>query len=177
MQNRKTFWPYGILLSIFAIVCACIYTVYYSLDYPVHLDNFYFDKYQNVENGYNEIQIKQAKFDQDFKFNQNATIYIDGLLNQNEPQKLRRNKIVPVVDKNKNVELVFDTNATNLKAELLLSRPDTNQFNKSLNFKLEDNKFRISDLNLTMPGRWQVMMKLAANDDSVGFFKFELYAK
>ena len=48
MQNRKTFWPYGILLSIFAIVCACAYTIYYSLDYPVYMDDYYFDKLKEI---------------------------------------------------------------------------------------------------------------------------------
>ena len=42
-KNKKTFWPYGILLAIFAIIVACIVTVIISLDYPVYKDNFYFD--------------------------------------------------------------------------------------------------------------------------------------
>lgn len=177
MQTKKSFWPYGILLSIFAIVCACIYTIYYSLDYPVHLDNFYFDKYQNVENGYNEIQIKQAKFEQDIKFDTNATILINGLVNQNPDQTLRRKKVVPVVNLNQDLEIIFDTNASNLEASLLLTRPDTNEFNQNLQSNLENGKFSISKFNLDKAGRWQIMMKLINSDDSVGFYKFELYAK
>ena len=57
MQKNKTFWPYGIVISIFAIVCSCAYTIYYSLDYPVHMDDYYFDKYQKVDNVPNSMSI------------------------------------------------------------------------------------------------------------------------
>ena len=66
-QNKKTLWPYGIALSIVAIIGACVATVIFSLDYPVHSDNFYFDKYQKVDENYNDIQISQAKFDEKYK--------------------------------------------------------------------------------------------------------------
>ena len=62
-QNKKTLWPYGIALSIVAIIGACVATVIFSLDYPVHSDNFYFDKYQKVDENYNDIQLKQQNFE------------------------------------------------------------------------------------------------------------------
>nr|MBP3725376.1 hypothetical protein [Campylobacter sp.] len=46
-KNKKTFWPYGILLSLVAIVIACVITIIICLDYPVYTDDSYFDTYQN----------------------------------------------------------------------------------------------------------------------------------
>lgn len=176
-MHKKTFWPYGILGSIFAIVCACAYTIYYSLDFPVHMDNFYFDKYQNIENNYNEINAAQAKFDLDFKFDQNATILIDQKNNTNKPEILRRNRVVPVVDINKPIELIFDTNASNLDINLLLTRPHTGDFDKNLTYSLDNGKLKINSFILDKAGRWEVKMKLTSNPNSIGFYKFEFYAK
>lgn len=177
LKDKKTFWPYGILLAIFLVFCACIYTVILSLDYPVHLDNFYLDKYQDVENNYNEIQLKQAKFEQDFKFDTNATILVNGVINKNEPEKIRHKKLIEVVNLNEPLNLIFDTNATKLDGNILLTRPDTNFENKKLNFILKDGKLEIANFSIPKPGRWQIMMKLASTDGAVGFYKFELYAK
>ena len=67
MSKKKTFWPYGIVLSIFAIVCACVATIIFSSFYPVYEDEFYFDKYQNVKYDYEGIEKKQANFNKNFE--------------------------------------------------------------------------------------------------------------
>ena len=46
--TKKTFWPYGILLSLFAIVCACVVTIIYASNYPVYEDDSFLGKYQEV---------------------------------------------------------------------------------------------------------------------------------
>lgn len=66
-EQKKTFWPYAILLSIIAIAIACIATVIVSLNYPVYMDDFYLDSYGNVDKNYNQIQLSQQKFDENFK--------------------------------------------------------------------------------------------------------------
>ncbi|MEJ3913127.1 hypothetical protein WGW30_08675, partial [Campylobacter jejuni] len=34
LESKKTFWPYGILISIFAIVVACVATIIVASNYP-----------------------------------------------------------------------------------------------------------------------------------------------
>ncbi|EFU5122702.1 hypothetical protein ACMHOY_001450, partial [Campylobacter jejuni] len=53
LETKKSFWPYGILLSLLAIIIACIVTIFIASHHPVYEDDFYFDSYQNVENNYN----------------------------------------------------------------------------------------------------------------------------
>ena len=68
MSENKKFnpWPYAIMLSFVAIIAAIIHTVVIALDNPVHEDGF-MGKYQEVDHGYNEIQISQAKFDEKYQ--------------------------------------------------------------------------------------------------------------
>lgn len=65
-NNSKTFWPYGIALSIVAIVIACIVTIVIALKNPVQMDNFYMDRYQNVDENISEIHDSQRRFDSKF---------------------------------------------------------------------------------------------------------------
>ena len=112
-KNKKTFWPYGILLAIFAIIVACIVTVIISLDYPVYKDNFYFDQYQDVDNNYNEIQISQAKFDKKY-----AVEFIPGnaKVGQNFNAKFK------ITSKDR-------LNLKDLKAQILFTRPNSSSTN------------------------------------------------
>ena len=102
MQKKKTFWPYGILISIFTIVCSCAYTIYYSLDYPVYMDDYYFNKYQKVDNNFNEIQAAQANFRREFSFDTTPQIEQNGAVLSNEIQKLRKGKTAIIVPLNDN---------------------------------------------------------------------------
>lgn len=177
MQNRKTFWPHAIVTSIFAIACACAYTIYISLDYPVHMDDYYFDKYQKVDDKFNEIQAAQANFKREFDFNTTAQIEQNGSALPNEIQKLRRGKTATIVPLNQNFTLKFDTNATGYKAQILLTRPDSSEFDKELKSQSLSGKLAINDLNLTKAGRWQIKAKLVIDENKTGFYNIELYAK
>lgn len=57
------------MLSLLAIIIACIVTIFIASHHPVYEDDFYFDSYQNVENNYNQIQKQQVNFDKFFKVN------------------------------------------------------------------------------------------------------------
>lgn len=155
-KEKKTFWPYGIVLSILACIVACIATIVISLDYPVHMDNFYFEKYQKVDKNYNEIQISQANFDKKYSVNLENI----GVLAEND-------FLIKITITPKNSE-----NLQNLKAEGLLTRPETNKLDQKLDFSLKNGEFISQTINLKNPGRWQVMAKISDGSDT-GFFKFE----
>ena len=177
MQKKKTFWPYGIVISIFAIVCSCAYTIYYSLDYPVYMDDYYFNKYQKVDNNFNEIQAAQANFRREFSFDTTPQIEQNGVVLSNEIQKLRKGKTATIVPLNENFDIKFDTNATNFNAQILLTRPDSSEFDRELKGENESGKLIINDLNLTKAGRWQIKAKIIVDENRTGFYQVELYAK
>ncbi|AJC85897.1 FixH family protein [Campylobacter sp. RM16704] len=170
MQNQKTFWPYGILISLFLIVLACIITIFVASKAPVYEDNFYFDSYQNVELNYNEIQKNQKTFDENFKLSikdkesfmhkKNQVYYI------NEGQ----NELRVSVDNLRN----FDLNKLQIQA--LLSRPHTSENDKKLQ-AIIDGSDLVFNFNIKEKGVWQLLVKITQDKNSIGFFKFFLQTK
>ena len=78
---------------------------------------------------------------------------------------------------NQNFNLKFDTNATNYSTKILLTRPDSSEFDRELNGQNINGKLAINDLNLTKAGRWQIKAKIIVDDNKTGFYQVELYAK
>lgn len=172
MSKKKTFWPYGILLSLFAIVLACIATIIFASNYPVYEDDFYFESYQNVENTFNDIQNKQAEFNKLFTI----TFENDDFTLQGKRQ-IKIYNIKANADTAKfRIKALGGFNALNLQSEFILTRPHTNTADKKLQGYIDNGV-----LNLALPvlekGRWQLKLKLKANDSAIGFFSYELNAQ
>lgn len=170
MQNKnKTFWPYGILISIFAIVCACIATIIFSTNYPVYEDEFYFDKYQNVKYNYEEIEKKQENFSKNYTLSYENPKY---------SFKDKKDRLVFMPDNNMNFKLLClvdkCTNLKQAKITALLTRPHTSDNNANLQAVfINDNSFYVELKNLSK-GRWQLKLKIELDEDNVGFFNFDL---
>ncbi|WP_291952461.1 FixH family protein [Campylobacter sp.] len=169
MEGKKTFWPYGILISLIFIVIACIVTIFIASKAPVYEDNFYFDTYQNVELNYNEIQNKQKEFEKNFKL----------ILNNDNFKS--KNNIVYLINNGKSI-LKIDINNSkdydlkDLKIEAMLTRPHTNKMDEKVKTKIIDSSL-IFDLDIKKEGLWQLLVKITHNANSVGFFKFYLKTK
>ncbi|MDA3062161.1 MULTISPECIES: hypothetical protein [unclassified Campylobacter] len=200
-QNKKTLWPYGIAFSIVAIIAACVATIIFSLDYPVHSDNFYFDKYQKVDENYNEIQISQAKFDEKYKIfisdfsssgDENFVVLApknDTLINELNFDKkflntFRENgfnaqNLLPLAPNyeisrgNKfSFKIAFKPSFDKIHAQIRLSRPETNEFDRDLSVRFQDNFLIVDQFEIPKEGRWQVVARLE-DGQNVGFYKFE----
>ncbi|MBM0637460.1 FixH family protein [Campylobacter sp. VicNov18] len=169
---KKSFWPYGILLSLLAIIIACIVTIFIASHHPVYEDDFYFDSYQNVENNYNAIQKQQANFDSLFKLNfQNDKIILIG----------ERQIFGYEVDKNAyvaNFEIfaLKNSNPDDLKVQILLTRPFTKDFDQNLQGQIKNGILSIALPQLEQ-GRWELKLKITADEEAIGFFTYELNAK
>ncbi|AJC90297.1 FixH family protein [Campylobacter subantarcticus] len=170
MQNQKTFWPYGILISLGLIVIACIVTVIIASKAPVYEDNFYFDSYQNVELNYNEIQNRQKSFDENFKLSVKDRESFTRKKSQIYYINEGKNEFKIAVDNLKNYDL------NQLQIQALLSRPHTSVDDKNLEVKIEANDLVFS-FDAKEKGAWQVLLKITQNENSVGFFKFFLQTK
>ena len=173
-MSNKTFWPIGILLSLFGIVLACVATIVFASNYPVYEDDFYFEKYQNVESNFNEIQVKQRLFDENFKL---------FITNKKELINKKRKQFAFVIENEKFelfIEKLGEFEAKDLNISARLTRPHTNKEDKVLVFKdLNPNlKTRILSFDLTglKKGRYQVKIK-AQNSEFVGFKNYEILVK
>lgn len=60
----RNIWLYIVLSSIFAIVVACGYTIYKSLDYPIETANPYFEKFDEVYKNYDILAQNRQNFEQ-----------------------------------------------------------------------------------------------------------------
>lgn len=162
MENKElNLWPHAIITMIILGIIAGGWTIKIALDNPVELDNYYFEKYQDVKRDMNEIMEKQDEFDANFAINYGI-----------ESIKLNQEFFVPIKIQNKiNNSYVKDANIA-----FMLTRPDTNKLNVELSaIKAKDDIFTFGPLKVDKIGRWQILTKIEING-KVGFFTKEVNA-
>lgn len=189
--NKKTFWPYGILLSLFAIVGACIATIIYASNYPVYEDDSFLSKYQEVDYNFNEIQQKDENFKKNYEVHLNLKPQFDKKKREFFEVKPAQVLVFRVAERND-----LSKNASDINATLLLTRPHTNKQDEWLQtseFKLANKPFKdkfgklstglkkhsnayafTANLPNLAQGRWQLKLKLAKDENSIGFYEFNL---
>lgn len=173
MEKKKSFWPYGILLSIFGIVLACIATIIFASFYPVYEDNFYFTRYQEVKYDYSDIQKKQKAFEKEFSISANF-----GILRYDEISR----QYWEIKENEKELEFLLKSlekaDPTRLDIKVELSRPHTNAWDQ----KLKISKLRPKDgqysFTIKLPtlekGRWQIHLKAENNEEQIAFYSYNL---
>ena len=189
---KKTFWPYGILLSLFAIVCACIITIIFASNYPVYEDDSFLEKYQQVDKNFNEIQQKDEAFKRDFRVSLNLKPQIDNKKREFYEVKFGTKELEFIVK-----EIEEDKSARNIKPTLLLTRPHTNTQDKWLETSelvLNNTPYIINERGQTstrlkksfnhytfkahLPeleiGRWQVKLNAQKDENHIAFYEFNL---
>lgn len=189
--NKKTFWPYGILLSLFAIVGACVATIIYASNYPVYEDDSFLSKYQEVDYNFNEIQQKDENFKKNYEVHLNLKPQFDKKKREFFEVKPAQVLVFRVAERDDLSKSASDINAT-----LLLTRPHTNKQDEWLQtseFKLANKPFKdkfgklstgykkhsnaytfTANLPNLAQGRWQLKLKLAKDENSIGFYEFNL---
>lgn len=189
--NKKTFWPYGILLSLFAIVGACVATIIYASNYPVYEDDSFLSKYQEVDYNFNEIKLKDENFKNSYQVSLNLKPQIDKKKREFFEVKPAQVLVFRVAERDDLSKSASDINAT-----LLLTRPHTNKQDEWLQtseFKLANKPFKdkfgklstgykkhsnaytfTANLPNLAKGRWQLKLKLTKDENSIGFYEFNL---
>jgi len=158
---ERNYWPHSIIGGIILIIIACAATIKIALDHPVQMDSFYMEKYQNVDRNINEIRQAQQVFDANFALEYATKKFILGEESTFSFQ---------IIDKNSN-KAVSDA-----QISLLLTRPETNEFNQEYTLKSAQNGvFSVSGITVDKPGRWQILTKINIDDKS-SFNKYEVYA-
>lgn len=158
-KNKALHWPIGIFLSIVALVILSIWTIQKANEYPVVMDDFYFDKYQDVELNYNKIQKAQMAFDKNYNLSHNL-----------KELKLGKNTLVlTITDKQNNP-------VNNAKVQVKITRPFTNEQDKILKIiSKNDGVYKLSSFEIDTIGRWQILSKVSVGD-KVSFTKTDINA-
>ena len=149
---KKTFWPYAIVLSITAIIIACTATIVVAINNPVEMDSAYMQSHQSVDENITFIKESEARFDKKFE-----------LKFEPEFKALQGKFKFHLTPKNGEI--------SNLSYEILLTRPQTNKDNKTLNASWQENELVSESVSLK-EGRWQLLLRLSDKQDT-RYYKFD----
>jgi hypothetical protein len=161
VKQEKNYWPHAIVTVLIFMVFACAMVVKIAMDNPVQMDSFYLEKYQKVNEDINEIKEKQKIFEENFVIKYQTEKFTIG----------KPNTFKMSIENIKNQSIV-----KNAEIKLVLSRPDTNEFNQEFNLKNAVNGvFIIDNIKVNKPGRWQILTKIKIGDKS-SYNQYEVYA-
>ena len=161
LKKERNYWPHAIVTVLIFMVFACAMVVKIAMDNPVQMDSFYLEKYQQVDENINEIKEKQRIFEENF-----ALVY--------KTKKFTMGKTNSFEMSIKNIK--NDSIVQNAEIRLVISRPDTNEFNQEFKLKSAKNGVFVFDgIKAEKPGRWQVLTKINIDDKS-SFNRYEVYA-
>jgi len=161
MKKEKNYWPHAIVIVLILMVFVCALVVKIAMDNPVQMDSFYMEKYQDVNKNINKIKSKQKLFEENFALEYKTIKFTMGKSNRFEMsiKNIKDNSIVQ-----------------NAEIKLLISRPDSNDFNQEFTLKNATNGVFVFDgIKAPKPGRWQVLTKIKIGDKS-SFNQYEVYA-
>ncbi len=154
----KNYWPHAIVTALILIVASCVETIILAVKNPVEMDEFYFERYQNVDENINEIEASQCRFDAKY-----------ALKFEPEFDGLSGHFAIAVEPKNGSL-------APNFTHEILLTRPATNEQNQNLDAKFDGQILKTAPVTLPKKGRWQILLKISDANDT-GFYKFNFEAR
>ncbi|NQY95199.1 MAG: FixH family protein [Campylobacteraceae bacterium] len=159
-NNKKSFWPYGIIISIALVAIACIINVKIALDNPVEYDTYFLSNKQVLDEDINDLLASQLMFNEKYT----VEVIYDKFKEKNNEVKI---KII-----NKKTQEVIE----NANLELLITRPDVSTFDIRPKFiGLIDQEYVFEPFNVNKKGRWQILFTASIGKLS-SFIKLETYA-
>ncbi len=161
VKKEKNWWPHAIVLVLCFMVFACAMVVKIAMDNPVQMDSFYLEKYQKVNENINEIRAKQKVFEENYALEYKTIKFTMGERNSFE-MSIKNIKDQSIVE--------------NARIQLVISRPDTNDYNQEFILESAKNGVYIFDgIKAELPGRWQILTKIKIGNKS-SFNQYEVYA-
>jgi hypothetical protein len=158
-KNRALHWPIGIVLAILGLVALCVWTIMQANKYPVMEDDFYFQKYQDVELNYHVIQKKQMDFDQKYSVNYSLKRFNLG------------ENILKIDIKDRDGKSV-----NNAKITTKITRPLS--INKDRFIKVvsgDSGSYTLEKFTVDEIGRWQIVSKIEIGE-LISFTKIDINA-
>lgn len=162
----RNIWLYIVLSSIFAIVVACGYTIYKSLDYPIETANPYFEKFDEVYKNYDILAQNRQNFEQNYSF---SPLFRTSL-------EVAKNKRAVLVRVGEAKDFAFETNASVTSAQAVLTRPHTQKADANLTTSFAAGELVVKDVAVSQKGRWQVELRVDAQN-ATKLYTIELWAE
>jgi nitrogen fixation protein FixH len=149
IKNGKI-WPIGIGIATFFVVLLGAWTIRETTLANITQSNSYMSNYHKVDDNMNDIIIAKINFDKKYNLK----------LSQNGIGKKVPFMEYKITDKQNNP-------VKKVQMELLLSRPsdDVKDIIIKKVMSSNDGVYRFEDLNITKPGRWDVILKVSIGKD------------
>jgi len=158
-MKSRNYWPHTVVTMIVLCVIACAWTIKIALDNPVQMSNLYMDKYQAVDDNINTILIQTKQFDEKYRVG-----FPESILN------IGKN------DFSFKLNTLDGLDISNANLKLLLTRPETREFDQVLdNLDFKNGFYEAKNLDIPKVGRWIVRLKIEI-DDLVAFKNIEYMA-
>ncbi len=176
MAEQKTnYWPQSIAALLFAAALLIVWTVIQTSTMPVHEENNFMSKYQNVDLNADEILKQNKAFFQEYGIA--ITSPFEEVAMENAMYK-KRNRTTRRIDPSQPLRLQVDAKDKKIKQasmQVLLSRPTTTASDRQLEVKqVKSDTFEIDLSGHTRPGRWQLVVK-ADVSKKTGYKNFDLW--
>lgn len=149
-NNAGRKWPWIIGLSIFVFIIAIVVAVNVALTAPVKLSNYGMQNYHEYDANVNDIIEAKIAFDQNY-----TITFVT-------PQITAKGAVIVyrLGDKQNNA-------INNAKIEVVLTRPDTIDFDITLNSPtVVDGVYTFQATDLPKLGRWDILAKISVGDKS-----------
>ena len=159
-NSKKSFWPYGIAISLSLVAAACVYNVQLAMQHPVEYDTYFLTKKQYLDDNINELLASQKKFNEKYQ----VTI--------NYGKFKEKNNSIDI----KITEKISKKAITDAKFELLITRPDVSTFDIRPKFMgIKNDRYIFESFDINKKGRWQILFKSTIGQ-LTSFVKQETYA-
>jgi len=176
-MKKRNLWPLlfiGIFTFTFLMI---VWTIYSAVNTPVHEDETFLKKYQDLDEHYNDVVDSNNRFLSKYNFkivfndNKEFSLVIDDIFKaQRVIEKLSTHKNSFVKGKNKVAIKVVNKigkSIDDLQINFRISRPTNHKY--TMDFKTEDFKFidgeYVTYLNLPLKGNWNVTANFKVLDD------------
>ena len=149
-NNAGRKWPWIITIAILLFITAIVIAVKVALTAPVKLSNYGMQNYHAYDANINDIIEAKIAFDQNY-----TIAFVT-------PQITAEGCVVAykISDKAKNA-------INNAKIEVVLTRPDTTDFDITLNSPtVVDGMYTFKATDLPKLGRWDILAKISVGDKS-----------
>ncbi len=149
MKISPKIWPYSIGFSIIAVFGFCVATVFVVESANIQVSNAYMTKYQEAEKNANDYINKRIAFDRKYKIT-----YVPKSLLQETDLAFK------VTDLSGNV-------VKNAKLTLLISRPETHEYDQKLqSTSLEEGNYIVKHVKFEKKGVWDIITKVEVGKES-----------
>ena len=175
--QKYHFWLLFFFVIFFYTFGMIIWTIKSAVDTPVYEDRSFMEKYQDVDDNYNNMFISNVKFNARYETKvviNNRTVgmdFSDMQFGQRSLEKHSKNQnMLTLGDNSLSLEIIdkkSNAPVPNATISFQITRPIKNDSNIDLNdFAYSDGKYTTSVIKLDLKGYWNIIGKVIVGEDT-----------